>query len=410
MIILCIIVFIIGVILWFKTAKLYNIPVNHVNLFSLSWLSILIGSIFFSLDFIVEPKTYLVLLTSWIFFLLGSFKFKSSIISISNPTEYRFKRIRIVLYFLIILSFLAYLSSLGEIISKITDISQWAAVRSEQTFAEATSENIFYTLFARNYSIYMPIAIFLFIKGELSKKVFYSIFIYGLLTSIINFSRGPLLEFVLVSFVSYVLIKQSFKIPILKIILVIIVFIFIFIFSQSVLFSLNDYSVFDASYQIKMYLFGGVNNYQLILDGLYPDKTAYSSPFYSFDFINYILKRLSLIDSYPEQVRAFNNFIDGSNVYTYLDAFTLDFGIIGAFIGSFFIGYFSKKVYFKYDNNKSIVSLIIYSIICYFAVMSFINNEYIRFSFLLFIIKIYIIELIIRFPENIVKHFKINNI
>jgi oligosaccharide repeat unit polymerase len=302
------------------------------------------------------------------------------------------------------------LSSLGEIISKITDISQWAAVRSEQTFAEATSENIFYTLFARNYSIYMPIAIFLFIKGELSKKVFYSIFIYGLLTSIINFSRGPLLEFVLVSFVSYVLIKQSFKIPILKIILVIIVFIFIFIFSQSVLFSLNDYSVFDASYQIKMYLFGGVNNYQLILDGLYPDKTAYSSPFYSFDFINYILKRLSLIDSYPEQVRAFNNFIDGSNVYTYLDAFTLDFGIIGAFIGSFFIGYFSKKVYFKYDNNKSIVSLIIYSIICYFAVMSFINNEYIRFSFLLFIIKIYIIELIIRFPENIVKHFKINNI
>jgi len=395
---LCIILFVIGVFLWYKTAKLYTTPINHVNLFSLTWLSILIGSIFFTLDFVVMPKTYLILIGSWIFFLLGSLRLKSAKDIEPVPIDYNLKRVKIILYVLIVLSFFAYLSSLGDIIYRITDINEWASLRSEQTFAEATSENIFYTLFARNYSIYMPIAIFLFLKGELNKKIFYLIFIYGLITSIINFSRGPLLEFVLVSFVSYMLIKRTKNIPIIKVLLVIIGFVLIFSYSQSVLFSLNEYSVFDANYQVKMYLFGGVNNYQLILDGLYPDNNVYSSPFYSFDFINYILKKMEIINSYPNQVREFNDFTD-SNVYTYLDAFTLDFGILGAFLGSFLIGFICKKIYFCYEKYRSILYLIIYSLLCCFSVFTFINNEYIRFSFLLFVIKIFIIEKIIKMPR-----------
>ena len=398
MLIFCVLFFLIGVFLWVKITQNYEIPTNHVNLFSISWTFMLIGAFVFPLEISIRPMTYFILICSWIFFLLGSFTLKSkNEYRISTPVNYNFKRIRIVLYFLICLSIIAYLSSLGDVISQITNVEAWASVRSEKTFAEATQENIFYTLFARNYDIYIPIAVYLFVKNEISKKIFYTIIAYGVLTSVINFSRAPLFELLMVLFVSIMLINQSLKIPIFKILFFIAGFVLLFTFSQSVLFSLNDYSVFDAGYQIKMYLFGGVNNYQLILDGLYPDNKIYSSPYYSFDFINYILKRLDIIYSYPEQIREFNEFTE-SNVYTYLDAFTLDFGIVGAFIGSYIFGFIGKKMYFSYQSNKSLFSLIIYSLFCYYSVMAFINNEFVRFSFLLFILKAYLIVEIIRFP------------
>ena len=84
---------------------------------------------------------------------------------------------------------------------------------------DATKENIFYTVFARNYDIYLPLAIYLYVHNELNKKLLILIFIYGIITSIINFSRAPLFELIIVSYVSYILIKQSFKLPIFRILL-----------------------------------------------------------------------------------------------------------------------------------------------------------------------------------------------
>ena len=397
MILLTLVCTLFGFFLWLKVSHSYKTPINHVNFFSLSWLTVLLGSIIFPLDVRILPYTYLILICAWIFFLLGSLILSTTTDVVEVESfEYNYKRIKIVLYFLVIFSFLAYLFSLGDIISNVSNLEAWASIRGERVFADATSENIFYTLFARNYGLYIPIAFFLFVKKEINKKVLTIIVIYGVITSVINFSRAPLLELIIISFVSLMLIKDSKKIPIFWILFVISGFVLLFIFSQSLLFSLNDYSVFDANYQIKMYLFGSISNYQLILDGLYPDNLTYSSPFYSLDFINYILKRLDIIYSYPDQIREFNDYIDGSNVYTFLDAFTLDFGVFGAFLGSFILGYFSKRIYLQYIQTRTIQSLIVYSLLCYFSIMAYINNEYIRFAFLLFILKATFVEYIIR--------------
>lgn len=395
MIILCILLFGFGIVLWLKVAANYEQPINHVNLFTVSWLFVCIGALFFPLEVKLLPETYIVLIISWIFFLLGSYKRRYKEIGNQSGVGYNFLTARLVLFFLVVLSVISYISSLGDILSGISNIQTWALLRRENLYSESTSDNIFYTLFARNYSLYIPLAVYLFYKGELKKIYFFLILVYGLLTSIINFSRAPLLELIIVTVISITLVRELKRIPIVRVIVIIVLFTAFFTLTQSVLYSFNTYATFDPFYEIKMYLFGGINNYQILLQGNYPDHEVYSSSFYSLDFINYILERLGFIKSYPNLVREWNG-ITESNVYTYLDAFTFDFGFLGAFFGSLLIGLIGKGAYAAFAKNKTIFSITLYSLVCYYVVMSFSNNEFIRFSFLLFVIKILLVEFICR--------------
>ncbi len=394
MILITILLLILGVVIWFKVKTNYSYPINHVNLFSISWLLILIGSLIFPLEVNLRFSTINLLLLAWIFFLLGSYKIKLIEFDCEYLIDYNLDRLKIVLYILVLLSFFAYLVNLKEMIAQITSIESWANVRTDKEFDVATKENIIFTLFARNYSIYVPIAIFLLIKEKISLIQFVLIFAFGLLTSVINFTRAPLLELLVVSLVCFLLLKKTTEIPIVKVVIIAFTLFLVFIISQSILVSdTKDFS--DVFYQIKLYLFGGVNNFQILFDGNYPEEGKYSSSFYSLDFINYVLQRLGLIDSYPALIREWN-YITDSNVYTFLDCFTLDFGIFGILIGSYLIGYIGRIVYFQFIKTLSLSSLVVYGLICYYLIMSFMNNEFIRFSFFLFIVKIFIIDLIAR--------------
>ena len=395
MILLCILLFGFGLVLWLKVAANYDQPINHVNLFTVSWLFVCVGSLFFPLEVKLQGETYIVLIISWMFFLLGSFKRKKKEIVDQTSIGYNFFNARLVLFFLVVLSVISYIFSLGDILAGINNIETWALLRRENLYNENTSDNIFYTLFARNYSVYVPLAIYLFYKGELKNIFFYLILIYAFLTSIINFSRAPLLELILVTVISITLVRELKSIPLVRVIVIIVLFIAFFTLTQSVLYSFNTYAIFDPFYEIKMYLFGGINNYQILLQGNYPDHKVYSSPYYSLDFMNYIMQRLGFIKTYPDYVREWN-LITESNVYTYLDAFTLDFGLVGAFSGSLIIGLIGKGIYAAFEKNKSLISITLYSLVCYYLVMSFANNEFIRFSFVLIVIKILIVDFICR--------------
>ena len=153
------------------------------------------------------------------------------------------------------------------------------------------------------------------------------------------------------------------------------------------------------SNDLPLYVFGGVGAYQNLLNGGYYKYGDFDSQYYSLDFINYILKTFGFIDSYPDLVREYDPIVI-TNVYTYLDGFTLDFGILGAFIGSLLIGFFSKIVYLNYLKKESIFNLILYSSFCYYASFIFMNNEYIRFSVILLIIKIIVLSYILKFGLN----------
>lgn len=395
MIILTFLILGIGLFIWRKVIKDYDFPLNHVNLFSVSWLFVLFGSLVFPLEVELKYSTINVMLLAWISFLIASFKFKRSnhIFEIENDSlkiEYNLIKLKYVLYALLFLSILAYLTNLSEVFSQMTSMESWSTVRTENQYKDATDENLFFSLFARNYSIYVPIAIYLYHKNSISKIQMILFFSFGLVTSVINFSRAPLLELLIVSLVCFLIINGTNKIPILRILLIALILVSFFISTQSLLVS-DTVNFSDILYQIKLYLFGGVNNFQLILDGKYINSIEYDSNLYSFDFLNYILQRIGIIDSYPPLIREYNNFTY-SNVYTYLDCFVLDYGLIGAMVGSYIIGLICKYFYFNYLKTNSITSFIIYGIICYYLVMTFMNNEFIRFSFILFIVKILLID------------------
>ena len=395
MIILTFLILGLGLFIWRKVIKDYDFPLNHVNLFSVSWLFVLFGSLVFPLEVELKYSTINVMLLAWISFLIASFKFKRSnhTFEIENDNlkiEYNLIKLKYVLYALLFFSIIAYLLNLSEVFAQMTSLESWSTVRTDDHYKEAANDNLFFTLFARNYSIYVPIAIYLFHNKTISKIEMSLVFSYGLLTSVINFSRAPLLELLSVSLVCFLLIKGSKKIPIFRILLMFLILVFFFITTQSILVA-DTVNFSDVLYQIKMYLFGGVNNFHLILDGKYIASSEYESGFYSFDFINYILQRIGVIDTYPSLVREFNSFTM-SNVYTYLDCFVLDFGLLGAIIGPFLLGFVGKYLYFNYLRIGSLSSFAIYGLICYYFVMTFMNNEFIRFSFLLFVIKILLID------------------
>lgn len=374
-----------------KLNQFYKQKVNHINIFSIVWTITLLGSLLFPFETIhIKSETYLILIISWTFILLFSMPFKyieKNPISINN---YHLRRLKLILYILIALSVIAYLINLSEIFNYVTDLESWADKRKTQSFDEVLGDNLFYTIFARNNAIIIPITMFLFIKGRINKTLLSLVLLYGLISSAIYFTRAPILEFLMITFISYIFIlnKSLSKKVIFNLSLLVILFISLFIFSQS--FLTSNSKGFE---EVKSYLFSGVNNLQNIINGNYIDFNKYDIKLYSFDFINYILKKISLIDSYPSYVREWAPNIV-SNTYTFLDAFLLDFGILGVIVGSAAIGYLGKYFYTGMIKTKSIFFISVYGMFSYYCAMTFMNNEFIRFSFLLFIMKAFIVDLL----------------
>ena len=225
------------------------------------------------------------------------------------------------------------------------------------------------------------------------------IYLIAILIALATFNRAPFLFLIIISLVCYSFIAN--KVPYKLIFSSGIVMIFLFVVTSYFLNENSNYSISSSSIAF-IYVFGGLSAYQNLLNGKYLNVGIFDSEYYSFDFVNYILKTFKIIDTYPDLIREYDlNII--TNVYTYLDCFTLDFGVIGAFVGSFVIGYISKIIYLKYIKSGSLLYLIMYSTFCYFAAFIFMNNEYIRFGVVLFVFKIFFFIYLLKF---ITKEFK----
>lgn len=383
--------------LWYRCNRYYSQWLNHVNIFSIVWFFVIGGA--YLLPFIevrLKDITFLTVLLSWTSFLLFSFP-----VNHQKPVEryvkvYDLEKVKIILGILLLFSFFAYLISLGPIIRHINDLSAWAEMRRNNVYTEVLQNNLFYTLFARNHVLFVPISFYLLKEKAIRKLFVWIILIYGLVTSALYFTRAPILEYIVICLVSYLYIydvrltrKLSFELVVLTIL-----FFTIFIFSQS----LFKGSINNSIEDLKIYLFSGINDLQLIIDGNYQLSQSQKSSFYSLDFINYILQRLSIIKSYPSLIRDYSPFIE-SNVYTYLDAFIIDFGILGGLAGSAVIGIICKEAYIGLTVRKTLLRIIVYSLLCYYSAMIFMNNEFIRFSFILFVAKAILVEYFISNSE-----------
>jgi len=122
------------------------------------------------------------------------------------------------------------------------------------------------------------------------------------------------------------------------------------------------------------YLGGSPLAYQSLLHGDVPRDPG----IYSLDAVNYVLFKLSLISNYIGVVRPYTDLPMTTNIYTFLDAYTMDAGIVGALAGSFLTAALLALVFSRLRSRPSYASLTLYAYLAYCCVMTPANNEFIR--------------------------------
>ena len=142
---------------------------------------------------------------------------------------------------------------------------------------------------------------------------------------------------------------------------------------------------------MALYGFGGSKAYEQLLAGRYPQSPFDDSSFYSLDFLNYAAKKVGLITRYPLLVRSYAS-QPATNVYTYLDAFTLDFGVAGALLCPILLGTLAAKTHHLAYTTRHPGAIAIYAYVCYAIAMSFMNMELIRISIWLLLAEVWLVN------------------
>lgn len=385
---------ILGFLFIFKRQSSYESYVNHLTIFGFVWPLIIVGAQL-SYPNVIPIEVVFFYYLCWYTYIFGSSILKHKTSSSENVLM-SFRKIKMLILLLVLFCFISNYELLSLILSS-GNILAWAALRKENGFEELES-NIFFTLFQRAYLVYIPLGIYLLSKNKITKTYLIILIITGLLFSVLRFTRAPILNLLIVILVSYVYIYRK-KLPFFSILLVVVFVLMIFAGSMMVLMQ-NTYkhNVFD---DVKLYLFGGQVSYLDFYYDKYIDNVRYDSGYFSLDWLNYILKKIGIIESYPSYVRDYTDRIEVlTNTYTYLDAFTYDFGLIGAVFGSFTLGLFSDYSYNIYVKRRNVFALIFYGYICYYNCFVFANNEFVRFSVVLTIISLIFYNFLVRKTHN----------
>jgi oligosaccharide repeat unit polymerase len=389
-------IFLILFVLAYLFIKKFQRPLSYVDIFFFVWLFVLVSiQSGFS---VYKPSAS----TITIFYLTGICLFLGSTIVLglvkpSSNTNYRYNmtRLKVLLYVILVFNVLANVEYLLRLRSAGIFDSELGllSLRFPQTRELIEDESsIFFAFFGRCHYLYIPLAFFLYKHKKVSVIVLGLIILFAFIVNSIDFTRAPLLSVCIITATSYVLL-----IPISKR-SVITMSSYGLIFFAFVTFVSNQIEVFvtkesTSGSDFQLYFFAGVKAFENILMGRYEADQVYHA-FYSFDFINYPLKRLGLLNNYPSYVRKFST-APPTNLYTYLDAFTLDFGIAGALIGNLILGMLLCFFYLR-SRAQHLAYIIIYGSACYYTAMSPMNNEFIRFGFLIIILQAAAIHFIAR--------------
>ena len=135
----------------------------------------------------------------------------------------------------------------------------------------------------------------------------------------------------------------------------------------------------DTSESVQIYAFGSAKAYETILSGRYD---ARQDTYYSFEAPGYVLWKFGLVSSYPEPIRRYT-FIGpyATNTYTFLDAYTLDFGVAGMLLGVGLLGLMCALVEYWVFSRPSFPAIVAYSYVITAMVMSVWNHELGRIGF-----------------------------
>ena len=362
---------------------------GYIEIYSLLWFLLIIGSQLSGPIYAVKPTTLFILYWAWVLFLIPSFFIQTNkeyttvvFVSIKN-------RLKLVIFFLVFTSLLVNIISLYTLLGGVNFFKLGLiALRVEGRQLLDEQSTVFYQLFAKCFIIYIPLAMLGYKDKIISRFSLLGICFIGLFTCVVTLTRAPILSWAITILTSgSIYFKFSSKSYYLIIIYLVSPIVIVTLLVTGI-----DQELLNT---IKLYLFGGVKAYETILNGDYPDKSFYDINWYSIDFISYLFKKIGLIERYPPLIREYT-YIPHTNVYTYLDAATLDIGMAGVFFSAISFGAIAAYVHNKANATKDIVYVSYYCFINYAIAISFMNNELIRISGFILIIELLLIRMFIR--------------
>ncbi len=382
-----IVIHIVGAIVVAVALRQHNMRSHNIisigNLFSAVWGSNIIATeIGLAGGLRLSPFALSVVYFSWVAFLLGCLWVPASRPRLSAPDTMGISLARSVVLVLVLCGL--QLVAVAEEVSLLgwnpaLGYDEFSSYRVRGDSVSAMSVGAFRTWRWASV-VYVPFAIFLFRVGTLKTAYLVVILAVAALATIPSFTRAPILQFLLAAGCCWVVWwRPSKRVQLILLSLAAGGFLFVAVGMQILLDQFSPgYNVYRT--EIWGYIGGPMLAYQTILDGTFLREEGV----YVLDGINFVLFKLGAISSYPSLIRPVAPALVETNVYTFLDAFTLDFGVLGAVFGSFLMANLFSRFQVWGESSGQPAVMVIYGIFMHWTAMSGLNNEVVRVTIFLF--------------------------
>lgn len=252
-------------------------------------------------------------------------------------------------------------------------------------------------LFLGAYIYYLPLAGILLRQGYIRRRAFSIVVALAVAVGLSQYTRAPLVQIAGSLFVTGLIVFRLEGRRIATWSLLGATGMLVLFVSMQLVLQGNyrqGYVAADASDSVQLYAFGSAKAYETVLLGQYPAGT---DTLYSLEAAEYLLNKLGLVSSYADPVRDYA--VIGpyaTNTYTFLDAYTLDFGIAGMLLGVGFLGVVCVSVERWALSKGSFQAIVAYSYVITAMAMSIWNYELGRFGFPLAIGMAFLIGVVTR--------------
>jgi len=344
------------------------------HLFSVVWGPCILAAQFFTTStHTLSSTTLIVLFAAWWALLAGT------LITIRRPSaiaqrEVAINKRRALALVLLLVSLQATLVvyELPMTVAEHSPNQLVLALRSTDASSDRNKSPWWLEPFRNAFFVYIPLALALRKRDWLSRRMFCILVVAACLLALTRMTRAPLMATMVTLWTTWALLYRPRAVRAWDVLAGgVAVFSAVFLTIQTALLRLATHTV-EGVQLIEGYYGGSMRAFESIVAGTFPKEAGY----YSADMFYYVLNKLNMIDSYPSLVRPYGG--NGTNIYTFLDAYTLDGGLFGALLGAALTGVAGGWLFTRASRRHSPVMVASYAVFAYCVAMAVANNEFIR--------------------------------
>lgn len=365
--------------LWRRTRDLWSCANVLSACFSLPVLGGQVWCRVTESPFAPTPETVLLLYTGWIAFLLGmaivvrSRSTRSPCATRITPVNPRLAPLVLVALMLAHLAYTVAVVNFTGLVGILFHASQSGAVEAMAANRLNSARNslakVGWYLEAWHiaYVYYVPLALYLYRQRQISKKVLLFVWVFAGVSSLVLFSRVHLLMLLVFGLVAWTVLFRPSGWKVVRAAGALMCLVTaLFIGMQAALTRVDFNTKTQLSDQLATYAVSSAMSFQELLNGNYHQANPHNA-MYVGEGIYYVLGKLSLLNAeeYPIGYRAVVFVPNSSNVYTFLDAFALDFGTAGIILGPFAMGMGMAWVYNRVRMRTSYPLVLLYGLCVY---------------------------------------------